>query len=80
MQGCRTGVELRGEWTAEEWRIALSTGMDAGEVRAIRGATARGLPFGTATFVRHCEDYAGRTLTVRAVGRPKKAAAGVGWA
>ncbi len=61
------------EWTAEEWRIALSTGMDAGEVRAIRGATARGLPFGTATFIRHCDNYAGRPLTVRAVGRRKTA-------
>jgi putative transposase len=59
-------------WTTADWRAALTTGPDAGDSAAIRAATARGLPFGSAEFVHQCEEHAGRPLTQRPVGRPVK--------
>ena len=59
------------QWTPSRWRSVLAHGAEERETEAIRQATQHGMPFGDERFVAHFERHAGRTLAVRAAGRPR---------
>jgi putative transposase len=59
-------------WTAEEWRGVLERTELQQELHTIRRATYTGHPLGSKQFVARLEEKLGRTLEVRAPGRPKQ--------
>lgn len=65
-------AEWEAAWTAGGWREALAVNLCSEQAHPLRQATARGLPWGTEEFVRERERRVGRSLRVRAVGRPAR--------
>lgn len=67
--------EFVGPWNYREWGELLA-GEDAeAELEAVREATRRGAPLGSAGFVEEWERRSGRRLRVLGRGRPRKAEA-----
>ena len=82
-----SGVDPRGvldmEWWRENWNKgawaeALAVTPDAGEMDAIRRASASGRPLATDKFVREMEERLGRVIAPRPSGRPSRKTAAAG--
>ena len=58
-------------WTQERWQSALAHAAGEREFDVVRQATQRGLPLGGQDFIAGFERSAGRTLSIRPVGRPR---------
>ena len=67
------------DWTRRmqgigDWSAWLAAGVSSQDLDMIRKRTARGVPCGSSEFVRSLEEVAGRPLTCRRPGRPRRIA------
>jgi hypothetical protein len=61
------------QFSGQAWRELLAAPRSREEVRKLEQCTYSGKPYGEASYVESLSERFGRSLVVRAAGRPKKA-------
>jgi len=67
-----SAVAWRKRWGRGDWAAVLAEGQTQAGIQALRRHTCTGQPWGSEAFVAWLEDWTGRHLRSRPMGRPRK--------